>query len=110
MKKNTTKKGLLESKLRQLIKREIHRLMEAEEEEQSAQEEPQPEEEAEEEQGLNPEFQQALSLFVRKLRSSQDSVEEGDLVDMMSSLMDTFASSNDSKLSILKQIRNNTVR
>jgi len=106
MKKTTTKKPLAENKLRQFIRKEIHRLMEAEETEEVPQEEPAPEEE----EGLGADFQDALNLFLRKLRSSSDSVGDDDLAEMVSTIIDTFVSSNESKLTILKQVRNNIVR
>lgn len=108
MKKNITKQPLKENTLRQLIRNEIRRLMEAEEgeTEEVPQEEPQPEEE----EGLSPDFQEAVNLFLRKLRSSTDSVGDSDLVDMVGTVIDTFAQSNESKLNILKQIRTNIVR
>jgi hypothetical protein len=106
MKKTTIKKPLAENKLRQLIRREITRLMEAEETEEVPQEEPQPEEE----EGMSADFQEALNYFLRKLRSSTDSVGDGDLVELAGTVIDTFAASNESKLNILKQIRNNIVR
>jgi len=106
MKKTTIKKPLAENKLRQLIRREITRLMEAEETEEVPQEEPQPEEE----EGMSADFQEALNYFLRKLRSSTDSVGDDDLVELAGTVIDTFAASNESKLNILKQIRNNIVR
>lgn len=106
MKKNTTKKSLMENSLRQLIRKEIYRLMEAEETEEVPQEEPQPEEE----EGMSADFEEALNYFIRKLRSSTDSVGDDDLVEMLSTVIDTFTSSNESRLNILKQIRNNVVR
>ncbi len=105
MKKNTAKKSLMENSLRQLIRKEIYRLMEAEETEEVPQEEPQPEEE-----GMSADFEEALNYFIRKLRSSTDNVGDDDLVEMLSTIIDTFTSSNESKLNILKQVRNNTVR
>ena len=76
MKKNTAKKSLMENSLRQLIRKEIYRLMEAEETEEVPQEEPQPEEE----EGMSADFEEALNYFLRKLRSSTDSVGDEDLV------------------------------
>lgn len=106
MKKTTIKKPLMENKLRQLIRKEITRLMEAEETEEVPQEEPQPEEE----EGMSTDFEEALNYFIRKLRSSTDSVGDNDLIEMLGTIIDTFTSSNESKLTILKQIRNNVVR
>ena len=106
MKKNTTKKSLMENSLRQLIRKEIYRLMEAEETEEVPQEEPQPEEE----EGMSTDFEEALNYFIRKLRSSTDSVGDDDLIEMLGTIIDTFTSSNESRLTILKQIRNNVVR
>lgn len=96
----------MENSLRQLIRKEIYRLMEAEETEEVPQEEPQPEEE----EGMSADFEEALNYFLRKLRSSTDSVGDEDLVEMVGSIIDTFTTSNESKLNILKQVRNNIVR
>ena len=106
MKKSTTKKTLMENSLRQLIRKEIYRLMEAEETEEVPQEEPQPEEE----EGMSTDFEEALNYFIRKLRSSTDNVGDDDLIEMLGTIIDTFTSSNESRLTILKQIRNNVVR
>lgn len=107
MKKRITKKPLNETKLRQFLRREIYRLMEAEETEEVPQEEPAPEEE---EEGLSADFEDALNLFMRKLRSSKDSVGDDDLIEMISTVISFFVTSNESKLNILKQIRNNIIQ
>lgn len=113
MKKNTKKTN--ENLLRNLVRSEIKRLMEAEEEanaeETGTEEEPTEEEpDQEEEEGLSSDFEQAYNLFIRKLRSSSESVSASDVVEMAGNFIDSFASSNEEKLNILKTIKSNIVR
>ena len=104
--KRTNKKPMLESNFRAIIRREIYKLMEAEE----GETEEAPQEEPEQEEGLNADFDEAVTRFIRKVRSSSESVSDDDLIEMVGTIIDTFASSNESKLNILKSIRNNIVR
>ena len=71
-------------------------------------EKPQPEAPAEE-PGLNADFQAALDLFVRKLRSSTESVGTDDVVEMAGSFIDMFTGSSEEKLNVLKSIKSNIV-
>lgn len=109
MKKRT---ALAENVLRQYIRKEIHKLMEADKEEGEEVEkvEKEPEVQPEEEQGLNPDHQQALSLYLRKLQSSTASVDGEALIDMVSTIIDTFTTSSEERLNILKAVKSNIVK
>jgi len=112
---------LAESVLRKYIQKEIRRMMEAEEETQDAnaegdqeeapkKEEPKkPEPASKETPSLNPDFQAGLDQFIQKLKTSTDSVDHEDLVDMVGQLVDMFVSSNEGKLSILRAVKTNIV-
>jgi hypothetical protein len=120
----SNKQKLAENVLRQYIRKEIKKIMEAEDETAPAEttpeapekeekpepkEKPQPEAPAEE-QGLNADFQAALDLFVRKLRSSTESVGTDDVVEMAGSFIDMFTGSSEEKLNVLKSIKSNIVK
>lgn len=119
----SNKQKLAENVLRQYIRKEIKKIMEAEDETAPAEttpeapekeekpepkEKPQPEAPAEE-PGLNADFQAALDLFVRKLRSSTESVGTDDVVEMAGSFIDMFTGSSEEKLNVLKSIKSNIV-
>lgn len=119
------KEQLAGNVLRQYIRKEIRKIMEAEDEtaptektpeaapEKEEKPEPKPEPKPEapaEEQGLNADFQAALDLFVRKLRSSTESVGTDDIVDMAGSFIDMFTGSSEEKLNVLKAIKSNIVK
>ena len=119
-----TNQKLAESVLRKYIQKEIRRMMEAEEEttdpnaeagqeEEAPEEEPQkkePEQAPEEEAGLNDDFQAGLDQFVQKLKTSTESVDNEDLVEIVGQLIDVFVSSNEGRLSILRAVKTNIVQ
>ena len=119
------KEQLAENVLRQYIRKEIRKIMEAEDEtaptekapeaapEKEEKPEPKPEPKPEapaEEQGLNADFQAALDLFVRKLRSSTESVGTDDIIDMAGTLISMFTGSSEEKLNVLRAIKTNIVK
>ena len=118
------KQAISENTLRKYIQNEIRRMMEAEEETPSAPpaptvktkpvekpaEKPEPEETPEDTQGLNADFQAAMNAFVQKLKSSTEPVEHDDLINMVGDLIDTFTSSSEAKLNILRTVKTNIVR
>jgi hypothetical protein len=120
------KQALAENLLRKYIQNEIRKLMEAEEEETPSappaptvktkpvekpvtKPEEAPEETPEEEQGLNADFQAAMNTFIQKLKSSTESVQHDDLITMVGGLIDTFTSSSEAKLNILRTVKTNIV-
>lgn len=119
------KQAISENTLRKYIQNEIRRMMEAEEEEtpsappaptvktkpvEKPVEKPEPEETPEDTQGLNADFQAAMNAFVQKLKSSTEPVEHDDLINMVGDLIDTFTSSSEAKLNILRTVKTNIVR
>lgn len=119
------KQAISENLLRKYIQNEIRRMMEAEEEEtpsappaptvktkpvEKPVEKPEPEETPEDTQGLNADFQAAMNAFVQKLKSSTESVEHDDLINMVGDIIDTFTSSSEAKLNILRTVKTNIVR
>ena len=119
------KQAISENTLRKYIQNEIRRMMEAEEEEtpsappaptvktkpvEKPAEKPEPEETPEDTQGLNADFQAAMNAFVQKLKSSTEPVEHDDLINMVGDLIDTFTSSSEAKLNILRTVKTNIVR
>ena len=108
--RNNKKATLAENVLRKYIRNEIKKLMEADEE-QSTEETPEakPEPEPEEEEGLNADFDAATSRYIGKLKDSSNSVEESDLIDMVSTIITAFAGSSEQKLNVLKAIKTNIV-
>jgi hypothetical protein len=119
------KQAISENLLRKYIKNEIRRIMEADEEEtpsappapavkakpvEKPAEKPEPEETPEDNQGLNADFQAAMNAFVQKLKSSTEPVEHDDLINMVGDLIDTFTSSSEAKLNILRTVKTNIVR
>jgi len=69
----------------------------------------QPEPAPEEEEGLNPDFQAATDMFIRKLTQSTGTPSTDDLVDIISQIVERFTTTSEERLNLLKGIRNNTV-
>ena len=105
--KNKTK--LMESSLRRFIRQEIQRIREAEETEAPEETEEQPEEQPEEE-GLDPKLQAITSSYIKRLKDSGAGVGGEELIEMLSDVIETFTQSSDTKLMVLKGIRNKIVR
>lgn len=106
--KPVNKKNINENALRSMLRKEIARILEAD----NAEEEEAPEEEApepEEEEGLSADMESATQLYIRKLRNV-GAVETEDLVEIVSSIIEAFADSSEHKLNILKAVKTNIVR
>jgi hypothetical protein len=105
------KTQIAENALRSYIRQEIHKLLEADEEAPVTEPKPEPKKkpEPEEEEGLNPDFASAVSEYIRKLKDSTEPVEQSDLIDMVSTIIERFAASSEEKLTVLKAIRSNIV-
>lgn len=101
------KKMLKESEFRSLIRKEIKKILEAEETETKPEEAPEPE--AQEEEGLSDALQGAVGTFVRKLKDI-GGVEANDIVEIVSSVIEAFADSSEQKLNILRGVKSNVVR
>lgn len=106
MMKNNKKKKLNEDALRSLLRREITKILEAEEVEKDSEKDS----EEKEEPGLPADLDTATSLYIRKLKDSTEGVEDSDLVDMLSTIVNAFTDSSEHKLSILRGIKSNIVR
>ena len=109
--KTTKKSKINENALRLMLRKEIVKLLEAEEEQEAPEQEeqPEPEEEPEEEQGLNPKLEGITRYYIRKLKDSGTEVGTEELVEMLSTVIEQFAASSEQKLNILKTIRTNIV-
>ncbi len=105
--KNNKQQNLKENALRSYIRKEIHKLLEAENEEAPEQA---PTEEPAEEEGLNRDLEGATRAFIRKVKDTPTSVDESDLVEMVSMVIEAFADSSERKLNILKAVKSNIVR
>ena len=106
--KTTRKPKINENALRSMLRKEISKLLEAEEEQ--GNQETQPEPEPEEEQGLDPKLEAITSGYIRKLKDSGAQVGVEELVEMLSSVIERFTDSSEQKLNILKSIKTNIVR
>ena len=106
MMKNNKKRKLNEDALRSLLRREITKILEAEETEKDNQEDS----EEQEEQGLPADLEAATNIYVRKLKETSDGLEDSDLVEMISTIITAFADSSEHRLNILKGIRSNIIR
>jgi hypothetical protein len=109
--KTTKKSKINENALRLMLRKEIVKLLEAEEEQEAPEQEeqPEPEEEPEEEQGLNPKLEGITRYYIRKLKDSGAEVGTEELVEMLSTVIEQFTASSEQKLNILKTIRTNIV-
>ncbi len=109
-----SKQKLAENLLRSYIRKEIQRIREAEQEEApEAETEETPEEPAEEpaeEQGLDPKLQAITANYAKRLKDSGIAVGTEELIDMLSDVIEMFTQSGDTKLAVLKGIRNKIVR
>lgn len=117
------KKTLVENKLRQYVRNEIRRIMEMDDdsEEGTTKEptkepkpqpkpQPKPKPQPEEEEGLSSDFEDTTSTYIGKLKSSTESVDHESLVDMLGMIIDSFVSSNEEKLNLLRAVKTKTVR
>ena len=109
--KTTKKSKINENALRLMLRKEIVKLLEAEEEQEAPEQEeqPEPEEEPEEEQVLNPKLEGITRYYIRKLKDSGAEVGTEELVEMLSTVIEQFTASSEQKLNILKTIRTNIV-
>lgn len=110
-----SKQKLAENLLRSYIRKEIQRIREAEQEEAPEAEteetsEEKPAEEPAEEQGLDPKLQAITANYAKRLKDSGVAVGTEELIDMLSDVIEMFTQSGDTKLSVLKGIRNKIVR
>lgn len=105
--KTTKKSKINENALRLMLRKEIVKLLEAEEEQEAPEQEEQPE--PEEEQGLNPKLEGITRYYIRKLKDSGAEVGTEELVEMLSTVIEQFTASSEQKLNILKTIRTNIV-
>ena len=108
--KNTRKNRINENNLRSLIRKEITRIMEVDEEEQVPVEEPVEEPEVDQEEGLDPKLQAINSMYIKRLKDAPVSVGTEELVTMLSEVIERFDFTSEQKLSILKGIKSNTIR
>ena len=107
--KNTRKNRINENNLRSLIRKEITRIMEVDEEEQVPVEEPVEEPEVDQEEGLDPKLQAINSMYIKRLKDAPVSVGTEELVTMLSEVIERFNFTSEQKLSILKGIKSNTI-
>lgn len=101
------KKSLKENVFRSLIRKEIKKILEAEEAETAPEEAPK--EEPEEEEGLSASVQGTVSEFVRKLKDAGE-VQSEDVAEIVSIVIEAFADSSEQKLNILRSVKSNIVR
>ena len=105
--KKTTKTRLEEELVRRLIRKH---LLEAESEKNKPEGEDIPEPEVEEEPTFDPELADITDLYIKKLKNAKASVEQGDMVEIIGSLLDSFGYGNQDKLSILQGAKQLSVR
>ena len=108
--KNNKKTKLNENALRALLRKEISKILEAEEVEAGSEEEVPAEEPEEQEAGLDADLDAATNLYIRKLKDSAAGVDDSDLIEMVSNIVSAFATSSEHKLNILKAVKSNIVR
>lgn len=108
--KTTRKSKINENALRSMLRKEITKLLEADEEQEAPEQEEKPEPEPEEEEGLNPKLEAITSGYIRRLQGSGVQVGTEELVEILSSVIERFTNSSEQKLNILKSIKTNIVR
>ena len=112
--------------IRELIRRELYKTLkegaggeppEEEEEEVDAQpeepiEEPteEPEEEEAEEPGLDEELAELTDLYIKKLKDSKSGVDQSDIIEIVSGMLDSFGYGNQDKLTILQGVKEESLR
>ena len=69
-----------------------------------------PTEEPAEEEGTEEELTELTDAYIKKLRNSQATVDQSDVVEMMSMIIDGFGYGNQDKLTILQGIKEATIR
>ncbi len=97
-------KLLKENAFRSLIRREIKKILEADEAEVT----PEPEKEKEQEEGMGEELQGAVDGFVRRLREIGD--VDANMIEIVSTIVEAFADSSEQKLNILRGVKTNIIR
>tara|TARA_R110000796_G_C14516858_1_gene430474 strand:- start:384 stop:758 length:375 start_codon:yes stop_codon:yes gene_type:complete len=121
-----SKKQLQTALIRELIRRELYKTLkegaggeppEEEEEEVDAQpeepiEEPteEPEEEEAEEPGLDEELAELTDLYIKKLKDSKSGVDQSDIIEIVSGMLDSFGYGNQDKLTILQGVKEESLR
>jgi len=107
--KTTRKSKINENALRSMLRKEITKLLEADEEQEAPEQEEKPEPEPQKEEGLNPKLEAITSGYIRRLQGSGVQVGTEELVEILSSVIERFTDSSEQKLSILKLIKTNIV-
>lgn len=70
----------------------------------------QPEEEPSEDPGLDDELSNITDLFIKKIRNARTEVEQSDVIEMMSQIIDSFGYGNRDKLKVLQGVKETTIR
>jgi len=107
--RTTRKSKINENALRSMLRKEITKLLEADEEQEAPEQEEKPEPEPQKEEGLNPKLEAITSGYIRRLQGSGVQVGTEELVEILSSVIERFTDSSEQKLSILKLIKTNIV-
>tara|TARA_S200002703_G_C3740464_1_gene227688 strand:- start:353 stop:772 length:420 start_codon:yes stop_codon:yes gene_type:complete len=66
--------------------------------------------EEEEEEGAEEELTDLTDMYIKKLRNSQVTIEQSDVVELMSMIIDGFGYGNQDKLSVLQGIKETSIR
>lgn len=108
MKKINKTKTTKEELIRQYVRESIKNMLKEEDEEQTDEKE-EPEEEPEQE--INRELEAAKNKFIQRLQQVEDGTSPDSVIEIVSDMLQSFyGSSNEQKLSILKQIKDNVIR
>ena len=70
----------------------------------------QPEEEPSEDPGLDDELSNITDSFIKKIRNARAGVEQSDVIEMMSQIIDSLGYGNQDKLRVLQGVKETTIR
>lgn len=97
---------LKEERLRSFIRNEIQKIMEQDSEKEAGEEQ---EEEPQEEESDEDKISEMTSELVRKVKSHMTETTPDDLAMILTQVLNSWGFSNETKLSILKQTKQNTI-
>ncbi len=69
-----------------------------------------PADDVQDEPGLEEELANLTDLYIKKLKNARSSVEQSDVAEIVSQIMDSFGYGNQDKLSVLQSVKQSIVR
>jgi hypothetical protein len=107
---NRKTRSIKENTVRHLIRKMVREMVAEGEGGEVEQPEEEPAEEPSEDLGLDEELSNITDSYIKKIRNARAGVEQSDVIEMMSQIIDSFGYGNQDKLRLLQSIKQEVVR